>query len=142
MDPSEKKPPGYRPLPLARDRLEAVQGALRGPEHLDSLLQDFYQRMADDLMIGFFFAGKDIALIARKQGDFLKRALGMSSSYQGKAPADAHGNLPPILPGHFDRRLRLLEETLRQHQLPEDAIQAWLGFENAFRKAIEAPSTP
>ena len=126
----------YREIPLAADRLKTVRDAVQTTERLQAILLRFYERMAADLMIGFFFSGKDLPHIAAQQGAFLARALGLAASYSGKAPADAHNALPPILPGHFDRRLRLLEETLQEEGLPEDAIQAWLGFENAFRKSI------
>lgn len=128
----------YREIPLPKDRLLVVRDAIGTRERLDALLLDFYERMANDLMLGFFFQGKDLPHIAAQQGAFLARAMGFTPSYTGKAPADAHRALPPILAGHFDRRLRLLEETLRAAGLPEEAIQAWLGFENAFRKAIVA----
>jgi len=103
---------------------------------MEAILQDFYARMAADMLIGFFFDGRDVAAIARKQAEFLLRAMGATPSYQGKAPAQAHDELPPILSGHFDRRLRLLEETLRAHGLSEEDIRTWIGFENAFRDAI------
>lgn len=64
------------------------------------------------------------------------RAMGVIHSYQGKSPAQAHLNLPPILKGHFDRRLKLLEQTLRIHGLSEEDIELWIQFENTFRDKI------
>jgi truncated hemoglobin YjbI len=128
----------YREIPID---LEAFRGiyhsALQGdPAKVHLILEDFYQRMAKDVLLDFFFTGKDLKAIAARQAEFVLRAMGAAPSYSGRPPAQAHLSMPPILSGHFDRRLKLLEETLRAHGLPEDAIQAWLGFENTFREAI------
>ena len=103
---------------------------------LHQILHRFYERMGADTMLGFFFAGKDLALIAENQARFLLRAMGVEPSYSGKAPATAHLALPPILSGHFDRRLRLLEETLKAEGLPSAFIQTWVQFEGLFRESI------
>jgi truncated hemoglobin YjbI len=95
--------------------------------------------MSKDILIGFFFTGKDTDAIADKQAEFLLRGMGITPSYTGKAPAQAHEELPPILAGHFDRRLTILEQTLRDHGVPQTDIQTWLGFENAFREGIVKP---
>jgi hemoglobin len=107
-----------------------------GDQGLQRLLRDFYRRMAQDPMIGFFFAGLDTDEIASRQAQFLSRAMGATPSYSGKAPAQAHAGLAPILPGHFDRRLRILEETLREHGLSAEDIRTWVEFENSFRAGI------
>jgi truncated hemoglobin YjbI len=105
-------------------------------EAVVKILRDFYLRMSKDLLIGFFFAGKKIEAIADKQAEFLLRAMGARASYSGKAPADAHTELPPILSGHFDRRLRILEETLTAHDVPKPEVESWVAFEEAFRDRI------
>jgi truncated hemoglobin YjbI len=95
--------------------------------------------MAGDILIGFFFDGKDLDHIADQQRAFLMRAMGAAPSYSGKAPAQAHDDLPPILAGHFDRRLRILEETLRAHGVSDEDIRIWVKFESAFREQIVEP---
>ena len=126
-----------RELPiLQKAELAALYRRLGGEAQLRAILADFYQRMSQDVLIGFFFDGKDLAEIARKQGDFLMRAMGASPSYTGKPPAQAHDNLPPILAGHFDRRLRILEETLAAHGVAAEDIRTWVAFEGAFREGI------
>lgn len=123
-------------LPLGRPALALLYQSIGGHDGLTRILRDFYQRMSRDVLIGFFFDGKDIEEIADQQGAFLERAMGATPSYSGKAPAQAHTQLAPILSGHFDRRLRLLEETLRAHGIAEQDIRTWVEFENAFRDAI------
>lgn len=101
--------------------------------------------MSRDVLIGFFFDGKDIDEIARMQKQFLMRAMGAVPSYAGKAPAQAHEKIPPILRGHFDRRLQILHQTLQDHGLSSQDIETWVTFENAFRDGIvqdEGPISP
>jgi truncated hemoglobin YjbI len=105
-------------------------------QRLQEILKDFYAQMAKDVLIGFFFDGRDVAAIASKQKDFILKAFGGKPTYSGKAPADAHHALPPILAGHFDRRLQLLHSTLLAHGLSEEKARIWVEFENAFRDGI------
>jgi truncated hemoglobin YjbI len=123
-------------IPLSRPRLKVLYENIGAAQGLEKILQDFYARMSRDVMIGFFFAEKDVSAIAKKQQEFLTRAWGMAESYSGKSPAQAHEKLPPILSGHFDRRLRLLEETLKLYQLNPEDIRIWIEFEGAFREVI------
>lgn len=122
-------------IPVQLPELRGLYSRI-GEERLGEILKDFYRRMASDLLVGFFFRGKDVDAIAAKQKEFLLRAMGATPSYSGKPPAQAHETLAPILTGHFDRRLKLLEETLTDHGLSAEDIRTWTGFENAFRDGI------
>ncbi len=116
--------------------LQALVRGLGGPECLLEVLEDFYDRMAADVMIGFFFNGKDPRKIAANQQQLILKAAGLIPEYRGKSPADAHLSLPPILAGHFDRRLQLLRETLADRGVPDELAQNWIRFESAFRKVV------
>ena len=139
---SEAPSPRFlRELPTQLPELRALYYSLGSSQEertqkLSNIVLDFYQRMSADLLVGFFFSGRDLPTIAAKQAEFLLRAMGGAESYSGKAPADAHKQLPPILSGHMDRRLKILEHTLMDHGLSKDKISAWIGFENAFRSGI------
>lgn len=123
-------------ITLGKPALKQLYQNLGADQGLRAVLHDFYKRMAQDVMIGFFFNGKDPTQIADRQMDFLKRAMGASDSYSGKPPTSAHSELPPILSGHFDRRLVILRETLKDHRLSDSDIEVWLSFENAFRESV------
>jgi len=125
----------FREIPVNKPELQAIYRA-HGETKIRAVLQKFYAAMAEDVLIGFFFTGKDLHSIAERQGDFLMRAMGAVPSYSGKAPADAHTELAPILSGHFDRRLVVLEAVLKAEGFSEAETRAWIGFENAFRDAI------
>lgn len=121
---------------MSKLRFRKVLQEIGGESQVKLILRDFYSRMAKDILIGYFFSGKDVQLIADQQAQFLLYAVGLNSTYQGKLPATAHLSSPPILKGHFDRRLVLLGETLKDHGLSDKNIRTWIGFENAFRNLI------
>ena len=116
--------------------LTKLFSSIGGEPALENILERFYQKMSQDLLIGYFFDHHDVRAIARKQKEFLMRAWGITPSYSGKAPADAHKALPQILRGHFDRRLVLLAETLREFKVSETDITLWVSFEDKFRDGI------
>src|SRR5688572_9379972 len=106
---------------MSKSRLKTLFQKL-GETQVRDILRHFYERMSHDVLIGYFFSGKDVAAIAEKQAQFLFYAAGMHSTYMGKLPASAHLELPPILKGHFDRRLILLRETLANYGLSDEDI--------------------
>lgn len=109
-----------------------------GESKIRSILDQFYKEMSQDIIVGFFFDGKDLNHIAHQQHQFLLRAFGARDSYSGLPPSDAHHKLAPILAGHFDRRLILLKEVLQKNQVDEELIKTWLQFEEAFRNGIQS----
>lgn len=127
-----------REIKISRQNLERLFETIGGEEGLQRILNQFYQKMSNDILIGFFFTGRDLTRIATMQKTFLMRAWGVTQSYSGKSPADAHKALPPILKGHFDRRLKLLEETLAQLGVAREHISTWVEFESRFRGAVQA----
>ena len=123
-------------ISVNKPELQALYLKIGGEPGLEKILKSFYRKMSNDVMLGFFFSGKNTDEIAIKQKFFLMKAMGASTSYSGKPPATAHEAMPPILAGHFDRRLRLLEETLREYGLPLEDIRTWVEFESAFRSGV------
>ena len=127
---------------MSKKRLKTIFLGIGGESAIEAILRDFYKRMSEDVLIGYFFDNKDIKMIADKQKEFLMFAVGMSPTYTGKIPNQAHSALPPILKGHFDRRLTLLQETLKSHGLSDKDIRTWITFENAFRNVVQADDKP
>lgn len=124
-----------------RNRLGSVYLELDSPvgagiDRLNSLLGAFYEELASDLLVGFFFDSKDLSAIRTAQASFLLKAMGVTQSYSGHPPAKAHLKLPPILSGHFDRRLIILRKHLEAAGLSPEAIRTWIEFENSFRPGI------
>ncbi len=122
---------------MSKPQLQALFRNIGGADQLKKILRDFYHRMSEDILIGYFFTGKDTNSIADKQQEFLMFAMGAKSTYEGKSPTSAHLDLPPILAGHFDRRLVILRETLKDHGLSDKDIRTWIEFEAAFRNVVQ-----
>jgi truncated hemoglobin YjbI len=106
-----------------------------GEAGLRRVLRTLYDRLFDDPMIGFFFAGKDKEKLIEHQLWFTARFLGGPSRYEGRSLPDAHAALP-ILSGHFDRRERILREVLEQHGVPEAVRDEWLRVDQSLRHAV------
>jgi truncated hemoglobin YjbI len=126
--------------PLSRQRLQELIRSLGGEEAFKDLMRRFYRVMADDVMIGFFFAGRDPDTIADKQSLFVLHSAGLIQAPPEHGPATAHRNLAPILKGHFDRRIRILNEVLQNAGVSAGDIKTWVGFEESFRKVVESDS--
>jgi hemoglobin len=109
-----------------------------GRERLRALLVVFYERLFADPMIGFFFRGHGLESIVDGQFGFLLWAFGAEPVRTGRHPSEAHRDLPPILRGHFDRRLVVLREVLEEHDLEPAVVDAWLRVEESMRPRVQA----
>src|SRR5206468_2461996 len=89
-------------LSVSKPELKAIYPRAGGQEGLARILHDFYRRMSKDVLIGFYFDGKDIDAIADKQMEFLMRPMGSCSLC-----ASSHSRRPPPLrrPGQPGRRV-------------------------------------
>jgi hemoglobin len=115
----------------------------RGPElfakigeaKLRAVITDFYGRIFGDVMIGFLFAGKDRQHLIDREYEFTAQLLGADVAYTGRPMRVAHAK-SPIFGGHFERRLQLLRETLRDHAVDPEVEQVWLDHTIALRPQI------
>ncbi len=131
----KSEPPAHLKSPN-RQQLQALITAVGGAERMHEIIFKFYVRMSNDVMIGFFFAGKNLEEVAKQQTHFILNAAGLIDRFEGKGPSTAHVALPPILRGHFDRRLVLLRETLTAAELDPLLINEWIQFEEGFRSIV------
>jgi truncated hemoglobin YjbI len=131
--------PGPKLAPKRSDLLELGQ-ELASFQRLEEILVRFYELQAADILLGFFFTGRNLQHIARQQARFLSPKLGLLSPSEAapppKHPKEAHTDLPPILSGHFDRRLRLLEQVLSGTDLSPKLQRLWLAYEESFRSVV------
>ena len=121
---------------MTKNSLKELIASIGGATVLLQILNQFYERMSKDVLIGYFFANQDLSHIALMQSQFLLKAAGISNEFNGKGPASAHLHLPPIYEGHFDRRLVILREVLQEQGLKPEQIEQWVQFEESFRKMI------
>jgi truncated hemoglobin YjbI len=107
-----------------------------GEAALKTLLRDFYDRIFDDVIIGFLFANSDKEALIESQFDYVTSVLGdRSGSYDGPTIRAAHQNLP-ILGGQFDRRHMLLKVVLLEYGVPEHVMDAWLELDQSLRDFV------
>jgi truncated hemoglobin YjbI len=109
--------------------------AIGGPERVRAVLVALYDRLFDDPMVGFLFAGKDRARIVERQLAFTCRFLGGPERYEGAPLPEAHAGLP-LLPGHFDRRHHLLEQVLVEQGVPDEVRRVWLRLDEGLRGSV------
>ena len=112
---------------------------LGGAERVREILVRFYALLAEDVWVGFFFVGRDLDEIVDGQLRFLMRATGEKVESPARHPADAHRDLPPILSGHFDRRVHLLRQVLGGEGVAPVEIEAWVRIEESMRRVVVSP---
>jgi len=108
-----------------------------GEGPIAAVIASLYDQLFEDPIVGFLFAGKDKKHIVEEQVLLTCSFLGGPQRYRGKPLPEAHAKLP-LLPGHFDRRHRLLEQTLRAHAIPESVREAWLAIDEGLRSSVLA----
>jgi hemoglobin len=113
---------------------------LVAPDALRRVLEDFYDRIFDDVMIGFLFAGKSKERLVEMEWEFTTNLLGGNVRYTGRSIQKAHAK-SPILGGHFDRRLQILKETLADHAVPTAVQEHWIEHTNALRPQVTADAS-
>lgn len=106
-----------------------------GETALRAVLTDFYARVFGDVMIGFLFDGKDRQHLIEREFEFTANFLGADIQYTGRPIRVAHAR-SPIFGGHFERRLQILRETLRDHAVDPDVQQAWIDHSLALRSQV------
>lgn len=111
-----------------------------GPDALRAVITDFYRRLFDDVMIGFMFIGKDRRRLIEKEIELTARFLGADVRYTGRPIREAHARVP-IMGGHFDRRSKILEETLAAHGVDPEVREVWMRHTHALREQVTADPT-
>ena len=107
-----------------------------GPTGAEELMRSFYDRLFEDVMVGFFFDNSDKEELIASQINYVHAYLGgRQGSYDGPSIRKAHQDLP-ILVGHFDRRHTILREVLEEFDVPRHAAKAWLDLDQAMRKMV------
>jgi len=108
-----------------------------GGETLRAVIADFYDRVFADVMIGYMFEGRDKQRLIDKEWELTARFLGGEDRYTGKPIREAHAPLK-IFVGQFDRRLQILKNTLRDHQVDPAVAEAWIDHQIALRDQVIA----
>ena len=107
-----------------------------GADKLRAVIADFYDRVFADVMIGFMFQGKDRRHLVDREYELTAKLLGAPGiTYTGRPMRSAHAQ-HTIFGGHFERRLQILRETMRDHGVDPAVQQVWIDHTNALRSQI------
>ena len=107
-----------------------MNGELLPMEELRSIIDAFIERVVKDPMIGFFFNSIPIERLKERELEFAAAWMGHPVSYTGRALKQAHAQ-HPIKGGHFERRKKILQETLNEFDVPCTLKKAWLAHTDA-----------
>jgi len=111
-----------------------------GGDALRAVITDFYSRVFPDVMIGFMFQGVDRGPgrqhLIEREWELVAALLGAPGvTYKGRPMRTAHAQ-HTIFGGHFERRLQILRETLRDHAVDPEVQQAWIDHTLSLRSQI------
>jgi len=106
-----------------------------GGDPLRAVIADFYDRIFRDVMIGFMFQGKDKHHLIDREWELVAALLGAGVKYTGRPMRTAHAR-HTIFGGHFERRLQILRETLRDHAVDAEVQQTWIDHTLSLRAQI------
>jgi hemoglobin len=118
-------------LPPEQTAYERI-GAERG---LRAIIDDFIDRVFDDVMIGFFFRNASKSRVKEFEFQHASEFLGGPVGYQGRPLRELHAR-HPIMGGHFARRLELLRQVLAAHGVPAEIASAWVDHNAALRSEV------
>ena len=108
---------------------------LGGEAGVKAIIDAFIDKVFDDVMIGFHFRGASRARVKLLEYQHAARFLGADVPYTGRRLAKAHGP-HRILGGQFMRRLKILDDVLRAHGVPEPIRAAWIAHNESLRSLI------
>lgn len=104
-------------------------------EKLKYIVDEFVDKMFDDVMIGFFFRKADKQRIKEKEFEFLAEFLGFDIKYTGLLIPEAHQK-HYIMGGQFSRRKQMLKETLEKYSVSENLVNIIMEHTEKFRMSI------
>lgn len=108
-----------------------------GEARLRQIVDIFIDRVFEDRMIGFFFRNADRQRIKELEYQLTAQFLGGPVIYTGRPLDQAHGK-HPIMGGQFARRMKILNDTLEEFDVPAAVRAAWVGHNEKLRPLITA----
>jgi hemoglobin len=108
-----------------------------GEPVLRAVIDEFVDRVFDDLMIGFMFRRANRARVKRFEYEHAAEFLGADVSYGGRPLGDVH-RPHRVMGGQFARRKEILRQVLVKHDVPADVVSAWLDHVDSLRALITA----
>jgi hemoglobin len=113
----------------------SLYAAMGGEAKLRAVIDDFVERVFDDVMIGYFFRGVNKARLKQLELEHAAQFLGGPQKYSGRSLVQAHAK-HRIMGGQFARRKQILREVLGDHGVPEHVREAWLAHVESLREQV------
>jgi hemoglobin len=108
---------------------------LGGQQAVKQVVDDFYNDVLADDIVNHFFAHTDMEKQRLHQTAFISYALGGPDQYTGRSMEKAHAGLN-LQPQHFDAIVKHLSDTLAQHSVPPEEIEAVLERVATLKEAV------
>jgi len=99
------------------------------------MIVEFIERVSQDMVVGFFFKGHDLARIADREYQLAAERMGGPVTYGGRPVGAVHKGLG-INKGHLRRRLAILKFVLTSHGVDDGVMERWLTHERGLESEI------
>lgn len=106
-----------------------------GKPFLQKVSKKFYDKLFAHPWLKNYFKNTRQEVIESQQVDFMTGALGGPRVYSGRMPLDAHTHIN-ITPELFELREKILIETLKEENAPQELIDRWIKIEVAFKRQL------
>jgi hemoglobin len=106
-----------------------------GEPELRAIIDEFVDRVFDDVMIGFFFRRASRERIKEMEFQHAAEHLGGPIRYGGRPLREVHA-AHRIFGGQFERRKKILSDVLIAHGVPDDIRTAWIAHVESLRAHI------
>lgn len=100
-----------------------------------AVVERFVDRVFDDVIIGFFFAGRDRDRVKLHEYEHAAAVLGAPVTYTGRPIVPLHRALR-INAGQFRRRLAILRQEIERAGVPGPVAQLWLAAQQAMERQV------
>lgn len=114
---------------------DSLYARMGGEPGLRAVIDDFVDRLFDDIMIGYLFEGIDRARLKELEFQHASAFLGGPHAYGGRPLRAAHAR-HRIMGGQFARRLQLLRNVFAAHSVPIEVQQAFIAHNEALRDQV------
>lgn len=106
-----------------------------GEAKLRLIIDEFVDRVFDDVMIGFHFRQAKRKRVKKFEYEHAAELLGAGTPYTGRPLREAHAS-HPIMGGQFDRRTQILRQVLDAHGVEPEVRDRWLAHVESLRAEI------
>ena len=114
---------------------QTIYSQIGGRDAVETVVDDFYDRvLSDDRLVGFF-EGMDIEELRAHQVQFISSVAGGPVEYAGSDMREAHAHFD-IDDGDFDAVARHLERALRDNGVGDGNVEAILSEVEALRAPV------